>query len=227
MSEQKILYIRETIALAQKQEASNHELQSYLESSVASLHHLISLPEENSSETLMDFVTRYINHVPDFIEALSAYLHEAEIYDETKVLLDIAVEFFTKPPEIVSNHSGMHALIDEAYLAHRLIEEINDRLVASAGNPLLPMDMTFSNLIIHSLIGDEFANQLDLVVHYAIELLFSNERLAQLTQNNKFLAEQSKQGWKDAFDRWPCLAGDSAISLKLSDSLDDDNPIVH
>lgn len=51
-------------------------------------------------------------------------------------------------------------LMGSAY-AHRLIEEINDRYLLETGQIFIPSDMTTANLIMHQLIGEPFANQLD------------------------------------------------------------------
>jgi hypothetical protein len=46
------------------------------------------------------------------------------------------------------------------YLAHRLLEELNDVLNASYHCPVIPEDMTRSNLIVHHIIGEPFANNM-------------------------------------------------------------------
>ncbi len=214
MSEQRLLQIRTSIALAMEKEAQTQRLQLYIEGSMPELHHLICLPEQNSSVTLMGFVTRYIQHVPDFIEALRDYSKEAEIGEFANIFINIIEDFFISPPELIQKHEGLHALFDEAYLAHRLIEELNDRLMILCGSPLVPMDMTVSNIIVHDLIGEDFANQLDLAVHYSVEALFASSEYKDTTLFCKYV-EKQKQGWENTLERWPCLAGDSSITLSL------------
>lgn len=219
MSEQKILHIRETIRQAQIAESETHALSRYLRSKMQHLHPAICLPPQNPQQVLEEFVTRYIEHVPEFLDALSALMSEAGIYDHVKCFVQIAEDFFVEPPELLAEHSGMRALIDEAYLAHRLVEEINDRFIILCGVPLTPMNMTFSNLVVHDLLGEEFANELDLAVHYAIESLFP---LAELMQNKNFMhymRAHRAHGWQDALRRWPCLAGDAEISLVFGKTL--------
>lgn len=219
MSEQKILHIRETIRQAQIAESETHALSRYLRTQIHQLHPAICLPSQNPQQVLEQFVTRYIEHVPDFLDALSALMNEAGIYDQVKCLMRIAEDFFVEPPELLAEHSGMRALIDEAYLAHRLVEEVNDRFIMLCGMPLTPMDMTFSNLVVHELLGEEFANQLDLAVHYAIETLFP---LKELLKNKNFIhyvRAHSAHGWQETLRRWPCLAGDSEISFTFGETL--------
>ncbi|ABD79297.1 hypothetical protein [Saccharophagus degradans] len=217
MSESRILHIRESIAVARKIESEKHTLERYLVSKIPMLHRAIALPEENPESALLEFVTRYIEHVPDFIEALTALTKEAGIYEYTQSFLTIAEDYFIRPPELVGEHSGLHQLIDEAYLAHRLLEEVNDRVMMACGMPLAPMDMTLSNLVIHELLGDEFANQLDLAVHYSIEALFQTDNFFNEESFKNYIAKFRKAGWETTIKDWPCLAGDSAIRLNMSD----------
>jgi len=216
-SEQEVLHIRASIALAQQYEANQHSLEKYLASRLPELHRTISLPENNASDTLIDFVTRYIEHVPEFVEAMTQLTKCAGIYPFTKKFIDIAEAYFIQPPEIVSStHKGLHALIDEAYLAHRLIEEVNDRVMMLSDIPLVPMDMTISNLVIHDLLGDEFANQLDLAVNHTIESLFNEEEFLSSDAFTVFKHQHQQNGWQGDLERWPCLAGDSSISIALN-----------
>ena len=216
MSETHSLHIRGAIAQAKTQEQENHALQSYIEERLPTMHPAIALPEGNRHLALLSFVIHYVEHVPDFIDALGEFMQEAKIYEEASQLLELAGKFFTQPPQIIEAHSGLRALTDEAYLAHRLMEEINDRLIMLAGSPLIPMDMTLSNLVIHDLLGDEFANQLDMIVLYTIERSFQNEKLAALVKND-YIEQQHAKQWEEALDKWPCLAGDNSISINLDD----------
>ena len=216
MSEQGILHIRESIALAREKETVSHSLQNFLKPKLTDLHRSIILPQDNAEEALLNFLIRYIEHVPDFLQALTELTKNAGIYQFAKGFLDIAEDYFDKPPELVGDHhTGLHALIDEAYLAHRLIEEVNDRVMMSSGIPLAPMDMTVSNIIVHDLLGEEFANQLDLAVHYSTEVLFEKMDLNSSPEFQTYVATHKAIGWEDELTRWPCLAGDSSISLTL------------
>ena len=72
----------------------------------------------------------------------------------------------------------------QAYLAHRLLEELNDALNAIYNCPVIPVDMTRSNLIVHHIIGEPFANQID----GAIQLL--NDKLVKSIASDKDLQEK-------------------------------------
>lgn len=219
MSTRRTVQIRESIMTAQRLEEQSQALRTFVVAKLPALHHLVTLPKENPETSLVEFVTNYIKHVPDFIEALDELTRAAGIYDYASRFLSMAEDYFINPLELVSDHSGMHQLIDQAYLAHRLIEEINDRTAVAYGVPLAPMEMTMSNIIIHELLGEEFANQLDLAVHYAIESFFKTEEFANNLAFQTYIEIRRQYGWKDTLDRWPCLAGDSAVSISLEDKL--------
>lgn len=164
----------------------------------------------------MEFVTHYIEHVPDFLEALTDLTKSGGVYDYAKTFLEIAEDYFFAPPGLVDGRDGLLGLIDEAYLAHRLIEEVNDRVMMASGMPLAPMDMTLSNIIVHDLLGDEFANQLDLAVHYSIESLFESDNFFRNADFTNYLEHQNSENWQGAIEKWPCLADDSAIRLDIT-----------
>jgi len=220
MSEQRILYIRESIAEAQRIEAENHRLRKFLAAKLPDLHHTISLPSGRGLESLEQFVTNYIEHVPDFLEALTELTRAAGVYDYARSFLEIAEDYFFAPPELIDGHDGLLALVDEAYLAHRLVEEINDRVMMASGVPLAPMDMTLSNIIVHDLLGDEFANQLDLAVHYSIESLFESDKFFHNADFTGYLETNHRDDWHEAIQKWPCLAGDQSITLRLDNQVD-------
>lgn len=218
MSDQEILKIRQSIALAKNIETDTHTLETFLNEKAHLLHHTINLPENNATTSLLNFVIEYIEHAPDFLEALTNLTREAGIYKEAAIFLNIAEDYFLQPKEIDDQRVGLHALIDQAYLAHRLIEEVNDRMVMLCGCPLTPMDMTQSNLIIHSILGEKFANQLDMAVFYSIETLFDNAAIMDSESFRSYVLNLQGKEWQAAIDRWPCLAGDSSIKLKFEDT---------
>lgn len=216
MTEDKLSQIREAIAAARRQEEQTHHLEQYLESLTPRLHKAITLPADRPAAALLRFVIGYIEHAPDFLEALGHAMERNGLAAYGRVFLDIAEDFFLQPPEVVHRDGGLRALIDEAYLTHRLIEEINDRLLMLCGIPLAPMDMTMANIVIHHLLGEPFANQLDLAVHYAVEALFQADQLTGNSQLGGFVAQHTRADWANNAVPWPCLAEDSLIQLKFA-----------
>lgn len=206
--------IRSLIEQAEAQDDASGNLVHFLEMRKESLHQAIKLPDAEAASLLADFVVRYIKHVPDFIEAIRAMAQEAGIYGDVEPLLKIASDYFMSPPSIVAGHSQLEAMLDEAYLAHRLLEEVNDRFMAQCGIPLAPMDMTMANIIAHELIGEPFANELDQAVLFSAELLL-NEHRFEGENVQRYINLHKYRGWAEELKRWPCLVEDLAISVEF------------
>jgi hypothetical protein len=207
--------IRDSIALAVDNEQQTRHLEKVLCLQIDKLHSAIKLPTDNTVEALLDFVIKYIQNVPDMLDAVHDVTNKSGIGQDVQPFLALAEEYFLKPPEIISGHTGLDELMDEAYLTHRLIEEINDRYVPRTGIPLIPIDMTCSNLIIHHLIGEPFANELDDAVHITAESLVTKETYLESSEFKTYIEERKKSGWTDFKEKWPCLTDDLAIDLTL------------
>lgn len=207
--------IRVLIRQAQEEDTASGRLVDFLRHRTPHLHNSIRLPQEQAAALLADFVMRYIRHVPDFIEAISTMAKEAGIYDDVSPLLKIASDYFLSPPSLVGEHSQLQAMLDEAYLAHRLLEEVNDRFMAQSGIPLAPMDMTMANIIAHELIGEPFANELDQAVLFSAELLL-NEYKLEGENVRQYVSVHQHRGWEEELKRWPCLADDLTIDVEFN-----------
>lgn len=208
----KLTRIRSLINDAKQQDGISTHLTRLLETRVDGLHNAIKLPKHESANLLAQFIIRYIEQVPDFIEAISEISKEAGIFDGVAPLLDIASDYFLEPPEIIGEHSQLEALLDAAYLAHRLLEEVNDRFIGYCGIPLAPMDMTRANVVAHELIGEPFANELDQAVLFSAELLLDQYSFAGESFQH-YISMHKSRGWSKELQRWPCLTDNLAIVL--------------
>ena len=130
------------------------------------------------------------------------------------VAFEIAEHFFLQPPALLQGHEGLDGLLDEAYLAHRLVEEVNDLYIKHFGQPLIPVDITVANVIAHQLIGEAFANQLDEAVHHAVDEMLNEDSFALEsveTYREQLKSPETEAAWK----RWPCLSRQLGVELEL------------
>lgn len=211
----KIAALREQIARAHLHEAETGQLKARLEQQLPHLHPLIQLPEQDAQGALNRFVTAYIEQVPELLEAANEVAREAGIESQIKPVLKIAEEYFITPPQIVDGQVGLDCLLDEAYLAHRLVEEVNDLYIKHFQQPLIPLDTTVANLIAHQLIGEAFANQLDEVAHHSLDLMLDDESFALESveaYRDKLSSPETGAAWK----RWPCLSRQLGVGLELN-----------
>ncbi|UTA47913.1 hypothetical protein L1F30_17380 [Simiduia sp. 21SJ11W-1] len=214
--------IRAAIAQAVETEGAGGLFLKVLRKNFDKLHSAIALMGQDGQpldtpDNLLAFVVAYIRHVPDFMDAVNKIGELHNIQTVTTPFLRIIGDFFLSPPELVEGHTGLDALLDEAYLAHRIIEEVNDHLIARFGIPLAPMDMTSANLVVHSLIGEPFANDLDHAVQYSVEMLMMRGKpLDQQLGSDafkKYVGKHQQQGWGEELKLFPCLASDLSVEL--------------
>lgn len=190
--------ILQIIELAREHEAQSGALREQLATDLPRLQTRLSLPEKAPLEALLNFVERYIDHVPDFLDSIDTQAHDAG----TRRLLHMAEDYFLAPPDALNGEEGLRALLDEAFLAHRFIEELNDRHCALRGKPLLEMDMTRANIIAHFLIGEPMATRLETLVSRSVDL-------APL--------EAFRADGPEACVVLPCMSRDAGVDLKLAD----------
>jgi hypothetical protein len=167
--------IRETISAALFEESKTHQLRSRLEQQLPLLQLKLLLPEKEPVAALMTFVEGYVESVPSCLRLVTAVSKSLGFFDYAAPFLHLAEDYFLQPPEGLLQHGGLEALLDEAFLAHRLLEEINDNCIRYLQRPLLPLDMTEANIIVHHLLGDEFATRLEHLVQFTAEQLLHRE----------------------------------------------------
>jgi len=205
------------IQRAHQHEASTGQLASQMQAHLGQLHPSIRLPNEDTHGVLQRFVSAYIEQVPELLQAAHEVSLEAGIEAQIKPVLKVAEQFFLQPPALMAGHEGLEGLLDEAYLAHRLVEEVNDRYIAHLGAPLIPLDTTVANLIAHQLIGESFANQLDEAVHHAVDGMLDEASFAQdsvQAYRERLNNPQTDAAWK----RWPCLSRQLGVELQLNET---------
>jgi len=206
--------LREQIQRATEHEAATGHLHQRLEKQLPQLHPSIDMAE-GGGVALWRFVSAYIEEVPQLLDAASEVAGKAGIESQIKPVLKIAEEYFLRPPGIVAGQEGLDGLLDEAYLAHRLVEEVNDLYIRHLGQPLIPLDMTVANLIAHQLIGETFANQLDEVVHHSMAQMLCDERFelpSVLAYRDKLISPETGAAWQ----QWPCMSRRLGIGLDLN-----------
>ena len=206
--------LREQILRAQQHEAETGLLARHLAVQLPHLHATIELAEEDRNSVMTRFVSAYIEQVPDLLDAANEVAREAGIESQIKPVLKIAEQFFAQPPALINGHIGLEGLLDEAYLAHRLVEEVNDLYIKHFQQPLIPLDTTVANLIAHQLIGEHFANQLDEAVHHAVDEMLNDDSFALESveaYRDRLTSPETGAAWK----RWPCLSKQLGVSLAI------------
>lgn len=211
---QKIRLVREQIDALCHQDAENTDLRLFVDRRLPQLHYAISATRAHIS--LHEFILRYIAQIPEFIEIIYKIALDNGFLGDIKLLINLATDYFLSPPSAIPESQTLLGLLDEAYLAHRLLEEINDRLMAQIGAPLLPMDSTTANLIVHDIIGEPFANELDAAALFASDTVFNNSAIGSSQAMRHYIQTHAAIGWEDVLARWPSLAENLGLTLSFA-----------
>lgn len=169
--------IRESISAALQREEEGNEFRRRLGVRLPELQQKLVLPAQAPLDALMAFVVSYAESVPGSLNLVTAVSKRLGFFDYAAPFLHMAEDYFLRPPELLAGEGGLEALLDEAFLAHRLLEEVNDHHIRHLQRPLLPLDMTEANLIVHYLLGDELANRLEQLVQFTASHLLEREHV--------------------------------------------------
>jgi hypothetical protein len=169
--------IRETISAALRSERESGQLRQRLVESLPQLRQSLILPEEDPVDALMAFISDYVESVPGCLALVTSVSKRLGFHDYAAPFLHMAEDYFLQPPEGLPKDGGLEALLDEAFLAHRLLEEVNDHHIRHLHRPLLPLDMTEANIIVHHLLGDSFATRLEHLVQFTAGQLLEREHV--------------------------------------------------
>ena len=167
--------IRAKISAAVTAEAENGRLRRRIEQQLPLLRSKLVLPEQEPVVALLRFITDYIESVPGCLQLVAAVSKQMGFYAYAAPFLEMAQDYFLNPPPELPSDNGLEGLLDEAFLGHRLLEEVNDHHIRHLQRPLLPVDMTEANVIVHHLLGDALANSLDQKVNHTAAQLLGRE----------------------------------------------------
>jgi len=169
--------IRATISAALRAESETHQLRAQLAQQLPQLQLKLLLPEREPVAALMTFITSYIESLPSCLRLVTAVSKRLGFFDYAAPFLHLAEDYFLQPPAVLPQDGGLAGLLDKAFLAHRLLEEVNDHHIKHLQRPLLPLDMTEANIIVHHLLGDEFATRLEQLVQFTAAQLLHREHV--------------------------------------------------
>lgn len=175
--------IKASIRAALEHEEQSGAFRQTLEQRLPKLCKKLVLPDNSPLDSLLEFVVSYVESVPGSLNLVTAVSKRLGFHDYAAPFLHMAEDYFLQPPEVLPGDGGLEALLDEAFLAHRLLEEVNDHHIRHLQRPLLPLDMTEANLIVHYLLGDEFASRLEKLVQFTAGNLLEREHIWDRVKN--------------------------------------------
>lgn len=125
---------------------------------------------DTDAVSLQAFVQRYLEQLPVALRTAQASARQLDLADVIMPVANAAESFFTGECRL-SQEGGLLALLDRAYLGHRMLEELNDHLHLRIDIYILHVDMTEANSLVHTLLGEPYASEIETIVNQTMSLL--------------------------------------------------------
>ena len=121
-------------------------------------------PEQRLSAMLI----QYCRLLPILLEEARNVAANDKNANQFDTVYDLIAAFFSglEPGRL---DFGVLGILDKVYFGHRLLEEWHDRRRLHTQCTALSWDTSLSSLLVHTLIGDAYANELDAAVMEIIE----------------------------------------------------------
>lgn len=212
--------IKDAISTLQNNRATHGAID---EKKLAELQPLLATLGAENTHNVSMFMHRYITRALDYLHAFYQLAEDAKIQSYTTPYLLAAANCFLDKHPAISTSVDPQTYLRRAYLSHRMLEELNDRVRTERGWSLAPTDTTYVNIIAHTLIGEETANLLDQTVLVQLEItnvsLGDAEKRVFQQNNVKALLENARRkGWGEAIERWPFLDEDMVDILEAGEN---------
>lgn len=179
--------MRTLIDSANQQEASTRAFDRYVGILSDELWQSEAL-QKTDKQALVEFSQTYIAIVPELTDKLLANAKLADLQDEVLPAVATVIEFFERAP--IKAKSKTYQLLAQAFFANRLYEDINKQSRSLLKLDLIPIDLSFANVLIYQILGENFAAQLDTIVAQIANNLIDIQR-SQL----KTVSEKQKTVW--------------------------------
>lgn len=165
-------------------------------------HPTLLIVEHGAPEQrLTAMLIQYCSLLPILLEearGVSARDEQASDFDQLHSI--IAAFFSSLEPKRLE--FGILGILDKVYFGHRLLEEWHDRRKLTTRCTALSWDTSLSNLLVHTLIGDAYANELDAAV---LEIIEKQPRAFETLKASGHTFQQSPP--------YPCLASRHGVRL--------------
>ena len=135
--------------------------------------HFLDHGAEVGSEVVR-FSEYYVRQMPDLIESMKRAADDIadsslELRNEVYGILFTAQEYIFEEYDFIPDHHGLLGLIDDAYLTHRLLEEVSLEVQSHCSRPLISDESQGLNEIARKLLGPEIVGRIETKVRRTLK----------------------------------------------------------
>ncbi|WP_113879413.1 hypothetical protein [Marinobacter nauticus] len=209
--------VLEIIDQARRQEARSGAFLRQMKVKAARLPGSVVVDGYQPATSLFQFAVEYIEMAPRLVECVDACAREAGITELFQPFIDAATRYFTQPSVLLVRYDGLDGLLIRAYLCHRLMEEMHDNNRSTRASELIDLEATRANLLVHELIGEPFANELDDAITVTVLQIAGTPDYYDLDLE-PFIDQVNNQAWDWMRQYWENLLERNHIRFALGPS---------
>lgn len=146
---------------ARRQEAHSGEFLRQMREKATCLPARVAIEGYQPAMCLFQFAIEYIEMAPRLIDCIDDCARKSGRRRLFDPFIQTAICCFTQPALIFTHTNSLDGLLVKAYLCHRLMEEMYENNLSTRRSKLVDLEVTRANLLVHQLIGEPFANELD------------------------------------------------------------------
>lgn len=179
-------------------------LEHHIDKAILSLSTMIHIPEEHAPTHLNRFITDYYQYMQREFRSWS------ELDDTAPGMPGLQLHLERHQDD--SSHPQLDQL-GEAYIAMRVLEEVNDHYIGKNQQPLTRYDVSIANVIAGTLLGEHGTDRAEQIVNRLLDE-WNRKRDGSTTAGD---ASSSSAGTARIYYQWPCLASQFGFSSSLAD----------
>lgn len=206
--------VLEIIDQARRKEARSGTFLRQLHEKAAALPSAVSIEGSRPASRLFQFAIEYIEMAPRLIECVDACAREAGKAQLFDPFVSAATGYFTQPSALLLRFEGLDGLMIRAYQCHRLMEEMHENNHSIRTGGLVDIEATRANLLVHELIGEPFANELDDAIIVTVLQIAGSPDYYELNLD-PFVNQVNNDAWNWMRQYWENLLNRNHIRFSL------------
>jgi len=124
---------------------------------------------KSQTDELVGFVRHYVELVPTLLEQVRSAAAKAGVGSSVAPIIEVAEQYFLAREDLMPDRLGLLGLMDDAYLANSLMEDVASRYRKHKGGTVWPAEMSNANAAMRAMIGEPQVSALDAIRTNALQ----------------------------------------------------------
>ena len=174
--------------------------------------------EESAIELVYQFSKHYIAIVPSCLKDLGRLSEHFGLEAIVEPCLQFSRKYLLSTQQSIEETTSDSlkqylSLLGSAYIAHRLAEELDDRVQNFIGIPITSIDRVNANLIGHELMGDRFSNKIDKAILSIFQQSIITKTIVEAQLNKDAIKLQQNERGSLSGAKVTCLASENGLNM--------------